>query len=203
MIRSFSLSALFVSAIALGACAQEAPEADAQDATPPAIAEANAPAGTGTEADVNYPSMMRMTGDIIGVDGNSIGMLNMLEGPNGVMVEVGIEEGGLTPGWHGLHLHQVGDCSDTGEYKMSGGHVGKIEGGHGFFNPAGPEEGDLPNIHAAADGSAAMEAFSTFLSLSDLKDDDGAAMIIHEGRDDQMTQPIGGAGARVACAVIK
>ena len=42
--------------------------------------------------------MMRMTGDIIGVDGNSIGMLNMLEGPNGVMVEVGIEEGNRATG---------------------------------------------------------------------------------------------------------
>ena len=39
--------------------------------------------------------------------------------------------------------------------------------------------------------------------MSDILDDDGSAAIIHEGRDDHMSQPIGGAGGRVACAVIE
>ncbi|HBJ40113.1 MAG TPA: hypothetical protein DDZ20_04910 [Hyphomonas sp.] len=34
-------------------------------------------------------------------------------------------------------------------------------------------------------------------------DEDGSALIIHEAEDDHMTQPIGGAGARVACGVIQ
>ena len=140
--------------------------------------------------------------DIIGVDGSSIGSLNLLEGPNGVMIEATIAPGGLTPGWHGLHLHQVGDCSDLGVFKLSGGHVGKVDGGHGLLNPVGPEGGDLPNIHAAGDGSAGYEAFSDRFSLSELGDSDGAALIIHAERDDHLSQPIGGAGARVACAVI-
>ena len=78
-----------------------------------------------------------------------------------------------------------------------------VAGGHGLLNPNGPEGGDLPNIWAAADGSAAMETLSTLFVLSDLSDSDGAALIIHEARDDHMSQPIGGAGGRVACAVIK
>ncbi len=149
-----------------------------------------------------YPSMMRMTGNVIGADGETIGAVNMLSGPKGTLIEVAIDPAGLTPGWHGLHLHQVGSCDDLGVFKLSGGHVGKVEGGHGLLNPKGPEGGDLPNIFAGADGAARYEAVSALFEMIDLADDDGAALIIHDGRDDHLTQPIGGAGARVACAVI-
>jgi Cu-Zn family superoxide dismutase len=36
-----------------------------------------------------------------------------------------------------------------------------------------------------------------------LRDGDGSALVIHANPDDHMTQPIGGSGPRVACAVIK
>jgi Cu-Zn family superoxide dismutase len=35
-----------------------------------------------------------------------------------------------------------------------------------------------------------------------LSDADGAALVIHAGRDDHRAQPIGGAGARIACGAI-
>ena len=113
-----------------------------------------------------------------------------------------INPGGLEPGWHGLHLHQVGDCSDFGVFTNSGGHVGKVEGGHGLLNPAGPEGGDIPNIWAGADGSAGYETFTTLTTGAELLDENGSAIIIHTGEDDHLSQPIGGAGARVACAVL-
>jgi Cu/Zn superoxide dismutase len=77
---------------------------------------------------------------------------------------------------------------------------------HGLLNPEGPEEGDLPNIHAAADGSANAELSSESIMLmgpQGLKDSDGSALVIHASEDDHLSQPIGNAGARVACAVIK
>lgn len=154
-------------------------------------------------ADGVFPSMMRMQGDLIDGDGQSIGAVNLLNGPHGILLEVTVEAGGLTPGWHGLHLHQVGDCSDIDEFKLSGGHVGKVEGGHGLLNPVGPEGGDLPNIWAAGDGSAALEAFSSLVPMSALANEDGVALIIHESRDDHLSQPIGGAGGRVACSVVR
>jgi len=187
--------ALLVAILPFAACTQAPAQDDA--ATLPTAAEMPGP------DEGVYPSMLRMGGDIVGGDGSVIGSLNILNGPNGVLLEATINPGGLTPGWHGLHLHQVGDCSDTGTFKLSGGHVGKVENGHGLLNPKGPEGGDLPNIWAAADGSAGYEAFSTLTSGANLADADGAALIIHTNRDDHMTQPIGGAGARVACAVIK
>lgn len=187
--------ALLVALLPFAACA-DAP-AQNEDAALPTPAEMPGP------DEGVFPSMMRMGGDIVSGDGSVIGSLNILTGPNGLLLEAAIDPGGLTPGWHGLHLHQVGDCSDTGTFKLSGGHVGKVEGGHGLLNHKGPEGGDLPNIWAAADGSAGYEAFSTLTTGADLADADGAALIIHTNRDDHLTQPIGGAGARVACAVIK
>jgi Cu-Zn family superoxide dismutase len=141
--------------------------------------------------------------DIMGDDGRPVGTLRMADGPHGLIIRVEIGAGGLSPGWHGLHLHQTADCSDPGSYTRSGGHVGKKPGGHGLMNPDGIEAGDLPNIWAAADGSAGYETVTAQTSVTDLKDADGSALIIHAGRDDHISQPIGNAGARVACAAIR
>ena len=191
------------------ACSQQPSDAQDQDGPTPAETEEmdNDAMDMEIETDAagseSLPSMMRATGDILGEDGNSIGDLNIIEGPNGLVLEVNIEPDSLTPGWHGMHIHQTGDCSDTGEYTNSGGHVGKIEGGHGLLLPDGPEPGDLPNLYVADDGSAHAEAFSDLVTLSEVLDADGGAFIIHTDRDDHMSQPIGGAGDRVACAVIE
>ena len=210
--------ALLGSAIALGACASvaQATPQDAGNETPPAATEDAAPAmpmdmmdHEGVMEDMPgpdegvFPSMGHGTADMIGLEGESIGSAKLIDGPNGMLIRLELAPGSLEPGWHGIHLHATGDCSDIGMYKMSGGHVGKMEGGHGLLNPKGPENGDLPNIWAAADGSAGYEAFTTLDTLGALVDEDGSAIIIHEGEDDHMTQPIGGAGARVACGVIK
>lgn len=149
------------------------------------------------------PQIEGLQATVLGSTGTSIGSVNFKQSPHGVLIRVELGAGALSPGWHGLHLHQIGDCSDTGIYKLSGGHVGKVAGGHGLLNPAGPEGGDTPNIFAAADGSAAMEIITARVTLSELTDADGSALIIHAGEDDHITQPIGGAGARVACAVLR
>ena len=74
--------------------------------------------------------------------------------------------------------------------------------------PDGPDAGDLPNLYVAADGTAMAEFFTTSVSLAGagdlpaLLDADGSAVIIHELPDDHRTQPIGGAGGRIACGII-
>ena len=186
--------ALLCAALPLVACVH----APAQDeASLPSAAELPGP------AEGVYPSMLAVGGDVIGASGETIGKLTGQFGPHGLLIQVEIEPGGLTPGWHGLHLHQVADCSDVGAFKKSGGHMGMIAGGHGLLNQKGPESGDVPNIWAAADGSAGYEAFSNLVTAAELMDEDGTALIIHQNRDDHLTQPIGGAGPRVACAIIK
>lgn len=143
---------------------------------------------------------------IIGEKGTAIGKLILKGGPNAVIARLTIDAGGLTPGWHGLHFHAVGDCSDVGKFLNSKGHVNHDNKKHGLLNAEGPDQGDLPNLFANADGSVNAEVATNLMKLSGdqgLKNPQGSALVIHALEDDHNSQPIGNAGARVACAVIK
>ncbi len=141
---------------------------------------------------------------IADTEGATIGKVTFEQAPGGVLVSVDVT--GLPPGGHGIHLHAVGSCSP--DFKASGGHINPEGVAHGLLNPGGGDNGDLPNLYVAADGSARAEFFTTRVSLKGadlpaLLDADGSAVIIHENPDDHMTQPIGGAGGRIACGVIE
>ena len=141
--------------------------------------------------------------DIVNGDGEVIGKAAFEQTPTGVLISVDVT--GLPPGGHGIHLHATGSC--TPDFKAAAGHINPGKAKHGLRNPEGPDNGDLPNLFVAADGSARAEFFTTRVSVSGgdrpaLLDGDGSAVIIHENPDDHMTQPIGGAGGRIACGVI-
>ncbi|MBP7703821.1 MAG: superoxide dismutase family protein [Caulobacter sp.] len=142
-----------------------------------------------------------------GPKGEDLGTATVTEGARGVLVRV--EAKGLTPGWHGLHFHEKGDCSSA-DFKSAGGHVHDATPvTHGFLAAGSNDGGDLPNIFAGADGVAKADVFTTFVELGtshsrpSLLDADGSAVVIHAKADDYASQPIGGAGDRVACGVIK
>ncbi len=144
-----------------------------------------------------------------GAGGASAGTATLTDAPRGVLLHV--EASGLTPGWHAIHVHEKGDCSDAA-FKMAGGHVhmmGAMPAVHGLLMANATDQGDLPNIHADADGTATAEIFAPMVALhagtdrANLLDADGSAIVIHAMKDDYTTQPIGGAGARVACGVIR
>ncbi len=142
--------------------------------------------------------------DIVNTDGAVIGKATFEQTPTGVLMSV--EVTGLPPGGHGIHLHAVGAC--TPNFKAATGHINPGKARHGLRNPEGPDNGDLPNLFAAADGSARAEFFTTLVSVSGgdmpaLLDGDGSAVIIHEHPDDHMSQPIGGAGGRIGCGIIR
>ena len=138
-------------------------------------------------------------------EGSEIGFALLTQAPTGVLIHIKVS--GLQPGKHGLHLHGLGVCEPDEGFKTAKGHVGKAEGAHGLMNPKGPEPGDLPNIFVGADGVGETEVFATMVSIEQgenpLLDSDGSTFIIHEAADDHMTQPIGGAGGRVACGIIE
>jgi len=128
------------------------------------------------------------------------GEVTLKAAPKGVLVR--IEATGLTPGWHAVHFHEKANCSDAA-FKLSGGHVhGAATSVHGLLNANATDTGDLPNLYAGADGQAKAEFFTTALTMATLQDADGSALVIHAKADDFSTQPIGGAGDRVACALI-
>ncbi len=140
----------------------------------------------------------RLTAQMQNAAGDSIGTVVMQEGSTGFLMTVMLD--GLEPGPHGIHIHAIGSCSP--DFKASGGHINVDNKQHGLLNPDGPDNGDLPNIYAAADGTVQAELFTTRAGPDMLMDDDGAAIVVHENRDDHTTQPIGGAGGRVACGVL-
>lgn len=133
--------------------------------------------------------------------GASAGKATLTEAPKGVLLKV--EATGLTPGWHGLHFHAKADCSKA-DFTSAGAHTHSADKGvHGLLNSAATETGDLPNLHAGADGIGSAEVFTSLTTLKALQDADGSALVIHAAPDDHQAQPIGGAGARVACGEIK
>ncbi|MBU4435594.1 MAG: superoxide dismutase family protein [Alphaproteobacteria bacterium] len=140
-------------------------------------------------------------------DGKDAGTITLTEAPHGVLLRLALK--GLTPGWHGAHFHEKGDCGAP-DFKSAGSHVHTAANVvHGLLNPDGNDNGDLPNLYVGADGMVTAELFSPMVSLHGaggrpaLLDADGSAVVVHASPDDYMTQPIGGAGARVACGVVK
>ncbi len=172
--------------------------------------------GSGTAiADLAGDEAVHTPGTFVNPAGDTIGRVVFIGAPNGGVL-MRVDVGTLPAGWHGIHLHQVGDCSDGANgFKASGGHIDPDQAEHGLLNPNGWERADIPNIFAGSDGQATAEIFQTGLSLLPseeagtlgntvpLLDDDGFAVIIHENRDDHRSQPIGGAGSRIACAVLR
>jgi len=141
-------------------------------------------------------------------DGNDVGTGTLIDGPNGVLIDLDLH--GLPPGRRAIHIHTVGTCEDPDEgFMASGGHLNPDGVKHGLMNPEGPDNGDLPNIIVREDGTVQVELFTHLASFhgdngrAALFDEDGAAFVIHENRDDHYTQPIGGAGPRIACGVIQ
>jgi Cu-Zn family superoxide dismutase len=111
---------------------------------------------------------------------------------------VTISTGGLTPGPHGIHVHENGDCK-TPDFMSAGSHFNPSSRQHGLDNPDGPHDGDMPNLVVKENGTA-----DTTLPLrTGLIRPDSQALVIHEGADDQRTDPTGNSGRRLYCGVIK
>ena len=181
------------SVLALAASTAFAAQAALAQTAPAAPAEAAPPAAPQT-----------FESPIQNGKGEPIGKIMIRDGASSLVMRVTIQPGGLPPGWHGIHFHAVGDCSDP-KFMNSKAHVNHDQSKHGLLNPDGPDEGDLPNIFANQDGSANAEVSSETALTGEggLKDGDGSALITHANEDDHTTQPIGGAGDRIACGVIK
>jgi Cu-Zn family superoxide dismutase len=116
-------------------------------------------------------------------------------------VRVRAEIEGLTPGLHGFHVHEHGDCTAP-DGTSAGGHWNPTGHDHGGPDSDVRHVGDLGNVEAGEDGSAVHERADTRLALSGPTSIIGRGLIVHADEDDLTSQPTGAAGARVACGVI-
>jgi len=117
----------------------------------------------------------------------------------GIHVTADIE--GLSPGPHGFHIHEFGDCSSP-DAASAGGHFNPTDMPHGGPTADKHHAGDLGNIEADKTGHARMEITDNMLSMEGPNSIIGRSVIVHAQADDYKTQPTGGSGARVACGVI-
>jgi superoxide dismutase, Cu-Zn family len=123
------------------------------------------------------------------------------------------EVSGLTPGFHGFHVHAVGQCVPP--FTSAGGHYNPSGVGHGSH------AGDMPSLLVLDDGTAEAEFATDNFAINDLFDADGSAIIVHAGADnfaniptryqsttegvfgpDSATLATGDAGARAVCGVV-
>ena len=145
----------------------------------------------------------RATAELKDKNGKSVGSASLHEEPDGVLVRLEVK--GLTPGLHAVHVHAVGKCEGPA-FASAGGHFNPTQKKHGFRSADGAHAGDLPNMLVAKDGSGRFEALTDAITLRpgslSVFDSDGSAIVIHAGSDDDMTDPAGNSGDRIACGLI-
>ncbi|MCB1058537.1 MAG: superoxide dismutase family protein [Acidobacteria bacterium] len=171
-------------------------------------AEETAPAGEPETAAQTPPAsepMMMLSAEapLQGVAGSEVSGKVTFTQENGGPVHIVADISGASPGMHGFHIHETGDCSAP-DFTSAGGHFNPGDTIHGA--PTDPEHhaGDLGNIEVGEDGTGHLEIDSSDVTLGpgptsiiDL------GLIVHEKADDLVSQPTGAAGARIACGVIK
>lgn len=146
---------------------------------------------------------MQATAVITNADGQSVGTATFTEIDAGVKINVQLTD--LEPGARGIHLHESGVCEPP-DFQSAGGHFNPDDQQHGLENPEGPHAGDLPNIEIDEDGTGTLNYVNELITLGDgensIVDGDGTAIVIHANEDDQVTDPSGESGDRIACGVV-
>jgi len=143
------------------------------------------------------------TAELKNAKGEAVGTVSFWETADGVRIVAQVR--GIPPGTHGFHIHTVGKCNPP-DFTTAAAHFNPGEKKHGLKNPAGPHAGDLPNLEVGADGTGRLEYVTKLVTLgsgpSSLFGAAGRALMIHANPDDDMTDPTGNSGGRIACGVI-
>ncbi len=113
----------------------------------------------------------------------------------------------LTPGQHGIHVHQFPKC-DAPDFKTAGGHFNPTNAEHGYQNPNGHHAGDVDhNLTVGDDGMLKTSFVVKGLTLdpnaqTSVFANGGTSIMIHAGPDDMKSNPAGNSGGREACGIV-
>jgi len=141
---------------------------------------------------------------LLNPQGQKVGEATLTQTPHGVKISLKVEN--LPPGVHAFHIHEKGLCNSP-DFLSAGGHFNPFGKHHGLKNPQGPHAGDLPNVTVGPDGRGSLETVATLVTLkagekNSLFQPGGTSLVIHAGPDDDMTDPAGNAGPRIACGPV-
>lgn|SRR5690625_438685 len=141
--------------------------------------------------------------ELYNVNADMVGTATFTEQPDGVNIKLKVE--GLTPGFHGIHIHEFPKCEQP-HFQSAGNHLNPERKEHGLMHPQGAHLGDLPNIEADSSGFVDEELMLAGATLLDGKEsilqNDGTSLIITEEKDDGVSQPAGDSGGRIICGVL-
>lgn len=127
------------------------------------------------------------------------GVVTFIEVTGGIRIKADIA--GLSPGSHGIHIHEYGDCR-SGSGALAGGHFNPENQSHGKQGGENWHAGDLGNIVADQNGNADLDFVNQLVTLTGTNGIIGRSVVVHAKEDDLITQPDGGSGERVACGTI-
>lgn len=143
------------------------------------------------------------TAELVNAQGVPVGRATFTESGAGVTITLTAHD--LPAGWHAFHIHGVGSCEPPA-FTSAGPHFNPTAKQHGAKNPAGKHAGDLPNLSIGADGTGAITVVEPGVTLGEgahsLFHPGGTALVVHASVDDEVTDPAGNAGPRIACGVI-
>jgi len=147
-----------------------------------------------------YQPIVKATAVVHPTKGNTAsGVVIFTQQKDGLKIQANIT--GLTPGKHGFHIHEFGDCA-CDDATCAGNHFNPTNKKHGGPDDADRHVGDLGNLTANDQGEANYMRVDTHATLNGPHSIIGKAVIIHAQEDDFTTQPTGNAGARLGCGVI-
>jgi superoxide dismutase, Cu-Zn family len=141
----------------------------------------------------------------------AVAILNPTKGSQvrGIVTFSQVEEGvrivatvdGLSPGKHGFHIHEYGDCSSP-DGSSVGEHYNPMNLNHGGPNHFERHVGDLGNIVADVCGHALYDHIDSIIQLNGPFSIIGRAIVVHANPDDYCTQPTGNSGGKISCGII-
>jgi len=132
---------------------------------------------------------------------------------SGMGVKLSVRVSGLTPGMHGMHVHDLGRCvpgvdaakNEIVAFGGAGGHFDPAKSGN-HDSPMADNKyghgGDLPMITVGADGTGTLETVSDKISLTGVNGILNRSLIVHAMADDYKSDPSGLTGALERCGVI-
>jgi superoxide dismutase, Cu-Zn family len=127
------------------------------------------------------------------------GVVSFSKERNGIRIVASVD--GLSPGLHGFHIHEYGDCSSP-DGNSAGGHFNPGNMPHGGPTGDSRHAGDFGNIQADASGIGRQTLVDSKLTFEGPHSIIGRSVMVHAQADDFTTQPTGASGPRVACGVI-
>jgi Cu-Zn family superoxide dismutase len=134
--------------------------------------------------------------------GADVGHVEITEKDKTVTLNVMLHN--MPAGQHGIHVHAMGSCTAP-DFTDAGGHLNPDSKKHGYKNPDGHHAGDLPtNVTVEDNGIGSAKLMTKDITLSPGAPNSiiGKSIVVHESADDQMTDPSGASGKRVACGIV-